>query len=243
MMFCRSIIAFSVAMLAACATPRSGPPGNDQACARIQNLPVVDGGTQYADPAEAIKVLSECDANSKNTPILVRATVLRMRSIAYAQTKDYAKAIADSEEVFRLQPARTAWDVIELASFYRDAGQADQALVLLRKMFDENLGTRGRGTTPGMPSYYHLGLTLLALEKWPEAAEAFTEGLTYQSDYVWAYFYRAVAYDGMHDAEHTRADLKQGKKLVEALSADSRAQIEKSLKQAPFASLLAKYAG
>ncbi|MBK9445226.1 MAG: N-acetylglucosamine transferase [Betaproteobacteria bacterium] len=241
MMFCRLVTGSAVILLAACAAPRSSYLTEDPACARIKALSVSKGASNYVDPVQAIRVLSECEAVSKTRPASARAALLRMRSIAFEQTKDYTKAIADSEEALRLQPPRTAWDVIGLAALYRDAGQPDRALVLLRKMLDDNLGTTGKGTTPGMPSYYHLGLTLLALEKWAEAAEAFTEGLTYQPDYAWAYFYRAVAYNGMRDTDRTRADLVHGKKLVDALNGDSRRKALESLRQDPFVTLMTKY--
>lgn len=238
----RLAIILCAVLVSACATLGRGAFGGDPACARIKELSFDKSGAQYTNPTEAIKVLSECDAKSQNSPAGARAAVLRMRGIAYEQINDYAKAIADSEGALRLRPARTAWDVIGLAALYRKAGQPERALVLLRKnIFDEHLGMTGKGTTLGMPSYYHLGLTLVDLEKWPEAVEAFTEGLTYQPDYAWAYLSRAVAYSGMRDVEHARADLMKGRKLIDAMSSDSRTQAQESLKQEPFATLLAKY--
>lgn len=237
-----AIVLLFAALVSACATPGSRPLGDDPACTRIKELPLDKSGTQYANPTEAIKVLSECDAKSPDSPAGARAAVLRMRGIAYEQINDYAKAIADSEEALRLRPARTAWDVIGLATLYRKAGQPERALVLLRKnIFDEHLGMTGKGTTLGMPSYYHLGLTLVDLEKWPEAVEVFTEGLTYQPDFAWAYFYRAVAYSGMRDVEHARADFRKGRQLIDSMSSDSRTQAQESLKQEPFATLLVEY--
>jgi tetratricopeptide (TPR) repeat protein len=236
-----AVVAVCATLLSACTTSQNTPIREVQACAKIKNLSLGKDGTQYANPVLAIEVLSECDATSQNSPAGTRAALLQMRSIAYAQTKDYVKATTDFEDALRLRPARTAWDDIGLAALYRKSGQPERALALLRKMLDDHLGMNGKGTTPGMPSYYHLGLTLVALEKWPEATEAFTEGLTYQPDYSWAYFYRALAYNGMNDADHARADLRKGQKLVETSSNAIRTQTQEALKQEPFATLFERY--
>jgi tetratricopeptide (TPR) repeat protein len=198
-------------------------------------------GTQFENPSLAVEVLSACEKSAKNAPAGYRAANLKMRSIAYAQLKNYGAAIADSEEALRLVPAKTAWDVIQLASLYRESGQAEKALVSLRQMLNDHLGMAGKGTTPGMPSYYHLGRTLVVLERWPEAAEAFSEGLKYQGDYSWAYLYRALSYDHMNVTDQARDDVKKARSLILELKSDDRAKALEILQEPPFSALIAKY--
>jgi len=164
-----------------------------------------------------------------------------MRAVAYEQQKDYTHAIADREESLRLMPPREGWDIIGLASNYRDGGQPERAVELLRKMLQDNLGLSGKGTTPGMPSYYHLGRALIDLQQWSGAAEAFSEGMSYQQDYVWAYAYRSLAYDRMEQPALARADIDKARSLIGKLKPDAREQGRQNLQKPPFAELLTKY--
>lgn len=217
------------------ATIQSGP------CGQTKQMKLTKDGDAFQDADQAIRLLSECIAASQEAPATYRALTLTMRSIAYAQKKDYKHAIADREESLRLMPARTGWDVIGLASNYRDNGQPERALELLRKMLQDNLGLSGKGTTPGMPSYYHLGRALIDLQQWQGAAEAFSEGVTYQPDYAWAYAYRGVAYDRLNQPELAGADLGKARSLIEQLKQDNRENGRQGLQKPPFAELMKKY--
>lgn len=238
-----ALLASSLILLSACAgvkntgtpTAQSGP------CEQSRHMKFSKDGSKLQEPDLAVKLLSECLSASPNAPVNYRALTLIMRAIAYEQQLNYQHAIADREESLRLMPARTGWDVIGLASNYRDAGQPERAVALLRKMLKDNLGLSGKGTTPGMPSYYHLGRALIDLERWPDAAEAFSEGMTYQSDYAWAYAYRGVAYDRMQQPELARADIGKARSLIEQLKQDNREQGRQNLQKAPFAELMKKY--
>ncbi|TLS20192.1 MAG: tetratricopeptide repeat protein [Betaproteobacteria bacterium] len=236
-----AVLASCMVLLSGCATSPEKTTQTDTACSKIQNLAIAEDDNGFVTPDEAIRVLSACELQRRDTPAIVRASVLKMRSVAYGQIKDYSKAIADAEEVRRLLPARTAWDVIFMAALYRDSGQPEKALGLLRNMLKDHLGMSGKGTPPGMPSYYHLGLTLVALEKWPEAAEAFTEGLTYQPDYIWAYMYRALSFDAMNDSERARADVREAQRLISMQKGKQQLIAQKSLGEAQFSVLLKKY--
>ncbi|SFN61960.1 Tetratricopeptide repeat-containing protein [Formivibrio citricus] len=243
----RQFAVICVVLLSGCAGAQSKVMTSDVAakgqdpCAQIKPLKLNADGTNFENPQLAIDVLSACNASNTRAPSKARAAIFKLRSTAYAQLGDYGKAISDCEESLRLVPARTAWDVITLASLYRQSGQPERALGALRQMLKDHLGVSGKGTTPGMPSYYHLGMTLVALEQWPEAAEAFSEGLTYQPDYAWAYLYRALSYDHMNDMDRARDDVRKGRSLIDALKDDDRAEGLKSLSKPPFATLMAKY--
>lgn len=210
-------------------------------CERTKHMQFTKDGDAFQDPGQATRLLSECLAASPDTPAAYRASTLIMRAIAYAQQKEYKQAIADREEALRLIPARTGWDVIGLASNYRDDGQPERAVELLRKMLQDNLGLRGKGTTPGMPSYYHLGRALIDLQQWQGAAEAFSEGMTYQPDFAWAYAYRGLAYDRMNQPELAQADIGKARSLIEQLKPDNREIGRQSFQKPPFAELMKKY--
>jgi uncharacterized protein HemY len=108
-------------------------------------------------------------------------------------------------------------------------------------MLQDNMGLRGKGTTPGMPSYYHLGRALIDVQQWSSAAEAFSEGMAYQQDYVWAYAYRSLAYDRMERPELARADIDKVRSLIGKSKADVREEQRQNLQESPFIELLAKY--
>jgi tetratricopeptide (TPR) repeat protein len=213
-------------------------PKLDNPCAyHFQSTP---DGSELANSEEALKATSECIALS-STSLAMRAGMLRIRSLAYEQLKDFKRAIVDYENALQLVPARTAWDIITLASYYREAGQPEHALLLLKQMLSDHLGTSGKGSAPGMPSYYNLGITLIALQEWPEAAEAISEGLTYQTTYSWAYLYRALAYDHMNNAELARADIYKVRSLINAEKEDVREKFLQRLKTLQLSELLIKY--
>lgn len=243
----RQFVVVCAAVLSGCAGTQSAAitgdiaAGGQDPCAKINLLKFVKDGSKFENPQLALDVLSACNAPSRALPAQGRAAVLRLRSTAHEQLNDYGKAIADREESLRLVPARTAWEVIPLAALYRETGQPERALVALRQMLNDHLGVTGKGTSPGMPSYYHLGVTLIALEKWPEAAEAFSEGLTYQAEYPWAYLYRALSYDHMNDVDLARDDVRKVRLLIDALMDENRAVLLEGLNKPPFKALMAKY--
>lgn len=236
-----AVLVSSVVLLSGCATLPGTTNQNSSVCTKIKNIAFTKDGTEFINPDDAIRILSACEEQRRSDPATIRAALLQMRSAAYGQTKDYGRAIADAEEVRRLIPVRTAWDVITIAALYRNSGQPEKALDLLRNMLKDHMGMGGKGTSPGMPSYYHLGLTLVALEKWPEAAEAFTEGLTYQPDYIWAYMYRALSFDAINDSERSRADIKEVQRRIAMLNGKEQEATQKSLREEKFSALLKKY--
>ncbi len=240
-------LAVPLALFSACAvTPRASladrlPTSQASPCKPATNMKFTEDGQGFEDPDHAIRLLSTCLSSWPDAPTDYRALTLQMRALAHEQKKDYAYAIADREESLRLKPPRTGWDIIALASDYRDHGQPERAVELLRTMLQDNLGLRGKGTTPGMPSYYHLGRSLVDLQQWSSAAEAFSEGMRYQQDYVWAYAYRSLAYDRMEQMERARADVDKVRSLIAESKPDARERDRQILQKPPFVELLTKY--
>lgn len=240
-------LAVPLALLSACAvTPRAGladrsPTSQTSPCKQVAAMKFAEDGGGFEDPDHAIGLLSTCLSNLPDAPPDFRALALHVRARAHEQKKDYTHAIADREEALRLRPPRTGWDIIALASDYREGGQPERAVELLRTMLQDNMGLRGKGTTPGMPSYYHLGRSLIELEQWSSAAEAFSEGMSYQQDYVWAYAYRSLAYDRMEMPELARADIDKVRSLIGKSKPDARERDRQALQKQPFVELMAKY--
>jgi len=210
-----------------------------RACQVAVSLPVVEKTSNYKNPQHALNLWTSClDGGTRTSPL--HALAFKKRSTAYVQLNQLDKAIPDLEESYRLEPPTTGWDVITLAALYRRSGRAEKALVLLRSMIAEDVGLKGRGTTFGMPTYYHLGLTLNELRQWHEAIEAFTEGLTLQGDYAWAFLERAVAYDAQGNSEQARNDIQRAMELFGHYGPDE-ADALKPLQSPRFANLLDRY--
>lgn len=234
-------------LLSGCAvTPKvslaeRAPTSTAGPCTQVTALKFTENDEGFADPDQAIGLLSACLSRSVDGPTYLRATLLVMRAVAYGQKNDYTHAIADREESLRLRPARTGWDIIGLASAYRGGGQPERAVELLRKMLHDNMGLAGKGTTPGMPSYYHLGRALIDAQQWPSAAEAFSEGMIYQQNYVWAYAYRGLAYDRMGQSELARADADKVRSLIRNSEPKAREEYRQTVQKPPFVELLKKY--
>lgn len=237
-------LAAPLILLSGCVvTPKAGladraPTNHASPCGQLRDIKYT-ADDRFQDPDQAIQLLSGCLSSSEHAE--VQALTVRMRALAYEQKGDYAHAIADREESLRLKPARTGWDIINLAANYRDNGQPERAVELLRKMLQDNMGLRGKGTGHGMPSYYHLGRALIDVQQWSKAAEAFSEGMVYQPDYAWAYAYRGLAYDRMDQKELARADLDKARSLMRNSEPDAREENRQALQKPPFPDLLAKY--
>ena len=228
----------SVAISTACVHTRALSPAQDKCREASTQATSENSKGEFTDARKMVELLSGCIAGPE-IPAKAKAVAYQLRSRAYGQLGEHPQAIADQETAYRLNPsANTGWDIITRAETYRNAGQAAHALTLLQDMFDQRIGLFGKGTTPGMPSYYHLGRTLVELQQWPEAAEAFTEGLTYQPDYPWAYLYRAVAYDALDYQQWATADVCKAMKLIDATSASAKEQSKRSLEEPPFRKLL-----
>lgn len=197
--------------LSGCSTTRPAAPA---ACTTAILMPRDAQTKQYKDLERGVDAWTQC-INDPRAEAL-KAYSLKMRAATYIDQKQPSKAIPDFEQSLALAPAKTAWDVISLASAYRQAGQPEKALVLLQNMQAEHLGMTGKGTAQGMPIYYHLGWTLSALQRWPEAAEAFSEGLNYQPSYGWAVLRRGLAYEHQGNLAKAKIDTERARELLQS---------------------------
>lgn len=187
---------------------------------------------EWSNPERIIRGVTEC-LKSVTSPE-EKATFLRLRASAYFQLKKYPTAIVDYEEWLKLRPAKTFWDLTELIVSYRANGQAKEALKIQLKAIGDHLSPQGKGFSLGMPTYYHLGWTYLELKQYHEAIESFSEGLTYQTDFVFAYARRAVAYDAIGQNIKAREDINKALKLVKNLEdSTTRQKMEMGIKSDP----------
>ena len=202
---CATILA-----LAGCSTTKPTAP---TACTTAILMPRDAQTKQYKDLDRGVDAWTQC-INDPRAEAL-KPYSLKMRAATYIDQKQPSKAIPDYEQALALVPAKTAWDVISLASAYRQAGEPEKALVLIQNMQADHLGMTGKGTVPGMPIYYHLGWTLSVLKRWPEAAEAFSEGLNYQPSYGWAVLRRGLAYEHQGNLAKAKIDTERARELLQ----------------------------
>lgn len=158
--------------------------------------------------AKVIDVTTRCLA-VPDLSIVARSLLLKARADAYAEQHDKTSAIADLEEAFRLVPPKTGWEIISLASIYYEASRYSDAVTLIQGGMRQEIGMTGRGSGFGMPLYYHLGRSLVALNRNEEAVEALSAGIPAQPDFAYAYWYRSLAYSNLHDDIRAKADLEQ----------------------------------
>lgn len=162
-------------------------------------------------------VIQEADlCLAKNTlPAKIQSTVYLLKSAAYSNLKQYPEAIIAREKSIATDPQVEPRATLELSYLYRLNGNPRKALELVQSNLDAGLGELGKGGGFNMPTFYHLGLALLDLGEYREAAEAFSAGLVKQPDYAWAFYQRSLAYDRLGDKENARRDLMQFAKLVD----------------------------
>ena len=237
-------------VIAGCTTPSStntsapAPSTTVNAFCKSISDDIDEKENKLKNPEKAIKKLSTCIdyiEKSSNNEALAAMDYL-LRSMAYEQLGQYSLAISDMEKHISLKGKRkTGRDIVELSALYRNNKQPEKAVSILQKMFDERLGLFGKGTTFGMPSYYHLGRALIDLKRWEEAAEAFTEGLTYQPDYPWALMYRALAYDALGQKSLASADIGKARDLIDKMQAQDKSKSLEALGKPPFPEFLSKY--
>lgn len=184
--------------------------------------------TRFDDHDKVIEVTSRCLA-VPGQGILARSVFLRARGEAYEAQHNDVSAIANLEEAYRLVPPKTGWEIIALAAAYYNAGRYADAVALIQDGMRREIGMSGRGSGFGMPLYYHLGRSLLALNRNEEAIEVLSAGIPAQPDFAYAYWCRSLAYENVHDEPHAKADLVQFARWAdsEKLTDDERSRLRR----------------
>ncbi len=127
----------------------------------------------------------------------------------------FDEAIAMYRAILAKHPDQDYAVAVRIGSTYRAEGKYDRALAAL-----DDLVTR-KGPQEGMRFHYNRGLTLLKLGRTAEAIKAFDAGLPSQTDYAWAFAYRACALAAEGRIAEALADNTKGAALSEAQTADA----------------------
>jgi tetratricopeptide (TPR) repeat protein len=122
----------------------------------------------------------------------------------YGEATDaYRKAIV-------FERPKPYWSLIGVARVARIQGHYDAAL----KQLDEVLSMWS--AEPGMPVLYHRARVLFLQEKYAAVAEALDQGMQYQKDYAFAYFYRGCAHAHLGDFVKAMTDAAKAIALAKA---------------------------
>ncbi|MBE7368688.1 hypothetical protein [Ramlibacter pallidus] len=153
--------------------------------------------------ASAMQLLGDC-LSSSAAPTEVRGQAFEYRAWLHAEAANFKEAALDQERSFSLLPRLTYRSLINHSLYLRHALRREESLIFAR-IAEAVESASGEGTS--MKTQYHLGWSLLELERHAEAVSAFTRGIPYQPDYSAVYWLRAQAYERMGNAESAKADL------------------------------------
>ncbi|MFF7707702.1 N-acetylglucosamine transferase [Pseudomonas sp. NPDC007930] len=211
----------AAAMLAGCAT-RPAPTPAQQAC---RSLPALVTAKQY----QAEVTQAELCLGNPALPPAARALVLSLQADGYTNLKRYPEAIAAKRASIEVAPPANGWATLELSRIYTESGNYAEALKLVQANLDQGLGEAGKGRGFNMPTYYHMGRALNGLQRYHEAAEALSAGLIKQPGYAWAYYSRALAYEGLGERAEAKADLQRYSERLNgaAIGADEQATLQR----------------
>jgi len=152
----------------------------------------------------------------KNTlPASLQSLIYAVQADAHSNLKQFPEAVTAKEKSIQVAGKPDGRANLDLSAMYRDAGNPQKALELVRYNLDNGLGEAGKGTGFHMPTYYHLGLALTDLGQYREAAEAFSTGLERQPDYAWAFYARGVAYGHLGEKDDAKADFRKFSQIVD----------------------------
>lgn len=111
-------------------------------------------------------------------------------------------------EIIKRWPENTANLGVSLAVVIRQKGDFEQSLSQLNDV------AANHGDELGMRYYYHRGWTLLMLDRFDEAIEAFNNGMETQADYPWAFIRRGCAEASVGRLAKASDDFDQGMMLL-----------------------------
>jgi tetratricopeptide (TPR) repeat protein len=102
------------------------------------------------------------------------------------------------------------WLILDEVKTSREAGNLDLArkkLNSLQSCLESNHEEKG------MKYYYHLGWVLHENKEYGKAIEAYTKGLEYQPEYVFAYWRRGLAYEQLNNQLSAEEDFKSAMRI------------------------------
>ncbi len=102
------------------------------------------------------------------------------------------------------------WVILDEVKENRKAGNIDLALQKLNSLESCLNSTHEE---KGMKYYYHLGWTLYENKEYEKAIDAYTEGLKYQPEYVFAYWRRGLAYEQLGNQSGAEEDFRSAMRI------------------------------
>jgi len=115
----------------------------------------------------------------------------------------YDDALDIYTSIYKRWPHQHFWTLIDEGIVYREMGLPSLALDALGEIAAEG------GDTSGMPYHYHRGWTLSELGRYDEAVREFTDGMSAQPDYAWAYAKRGCAFAAMGELPLALSDARR----------------------------------
>lgn len=134
--------------------------------------------------------------------LLLAALAVAVPLTAQAQTSGAAPSDAAARAEASFERYRT---LIREAAAARNDGRHEDSLrsIAQAEAIDEAEGV------VSMPTQFHKGLTLAAMNRHEEAIAAFDRGLTVQKDYPLAWWHRALSDEALGRRDAARADLER----------------------------------
>lgn len=123
----------------------------------------------------------------------------------------YSDASAAYRRAIPFEAPTQHWSLIGLARVERVQKRYDAALKHLDTLVEM---WKSEGGT--MPIHYHRGRVLYLMERFAQAAEAFSNGMPKQPDYAYAYHFRACAYARLGEFPKAIADEERALLLMKA---------------------------
>jgi tetratricopeptide (TPR) repeat protein len=121
---------------------------------------------------------------------------------------DYDGASRVYDAIARRWPDEEERLMMRRAALERQRGAYERSLDYLSQF-------AGQSSALGMPFYYHRGWTLADMGRFDEAIASFTEGMSYQHDYAWAFLRRGCACEAIGNITKAIDDFNQASVLFE----------------------------
>ncbi len=200
------------------------------------------GGVQNNFYQTGVNLLNKC-LELDRLSIDQRTKYLQGRAWAHFNLENNNQALADQEAAFELKPPTQHFEFINHAAYLRRLERFRESLNPLRAAQSlEHLGTRSSTMTQ-----YNLGWSLYELGRLEEAAEAFSLGIRYESDYPFAYLRRGLVFYYQGKGASAKEDFSDFIMLTDSQKINIPAALRKELEELPseygeFKSFLAKLA-
>lgn len=159
--------------------------------------------TGYALGDEAlIKSLNDYSRSQDMNPNLL--SVIYGKAEIFRALGAYEESIGVLNRAIEIDGPKPFRSLIRRAQTYRAAENYDAALADLDRLIEI------WGDIPSMMFHYHRGRLFMKMGRYSEAVESFTTGIPAQTNYAWAYIFRACANARLGNLASALNDFKRG---------------------------------